>query len=246
MENSKYKMTVIVPVYNEKENLDRLVKTFNNFFEVSLIKCKVLFVDDGSTDGSYEKIINICKNNKEFEYIKFKKNCGLSCAIKAAIDIINTELIGYIDADLQTTPFDFNKLLKFINNYDSVIGIRKNRQDTFSKKIQSKIANYIRRKLINDGIIDTGCPLKVFKSKYAKKIPFFKGMHRFLPALIQLQGGKVKQVEVRHFERKAGVSKYNMTNRALKALIDAFAFRWMRNRYIKYTIIDSNIKYDGK
>ncbi len=246
MENSKYKMTVIVPVYNEKENLDRVFKTFNEFFEVSLIKCKVLFVDDGSNDGSYEKIINICKNNKAFEYIKFKKNCGLSCAIKAAIDIINTELIGYIDADLQTTPFDFNKLLKFINNYDSVIGIRKNRQDTFSKKIQSKIANYIRRKLINDRIIDTGCPLKIIKTKYAKKIPFFKGMHRFLPALIQLQGGKVKQVEVRHFERKAGVSKYNMYNRVFKALIDAFAFRWMRNRYIKYTITDSNIKYDDK
>lgn len=246
MENSKYKMTVIVPVYNEKENLDRVVKTFNEFFEVSLIKCKVLFVDDGSNDGSYEKIINICKNNKAFEYIKFKKNCGLSCAIKAAIDIINTELIGYIDADLQTTPFDFNKLLKFINNYDSVIGIRKNRQDTFSKKIQSKIANYIRRKLINDRIIDTGCPLKIIKTKYAKRIPFFKGMHRFLPALIQLQGGKVKQVEVRHFERKAGVSKYNMYNRAFKALIDAFAFRWMRNRYIKYTITGSNIKYDDK
>ena len=166
----------------------------------------------------------------------------MSCAIKAGIDNIDTELIGYIDADLQTTPFDFNKLLKYISDYDSVIGFRKKRQDTFSKKIQSKIANYIRRKLIDDGIKDTGCPLKVIKTSVAKKIPFFKGMHRFLPALIQLQGGMVKQVEVQHFQRVAGVSKFNMFNRAFKSLVDAFAFRWMRNRYIKYKIVDTNIK----
>ncbi|MCD6441857.1 MAG: glycosyltransferase [Candidatus Marinimicrobia bacterium] len=242
MENSEYIMTIIVPVYNEIENLDRVVDTFKNLFEVALFKCKVLFVDDGSTDGSYEKIVTICRNNSNFEYIKFKENCGLSCAIKAGIDNIDTELIGYIDADLQTTPFDFNKLLKYISDYDSVIGFRKKRQDTFSKKIQSKIANYIRRKLIDDGIKDTGCPLKVIKTSVAKKIPFFKGMHRFLPALIQLQGGMVKQVEVQHFQRVAGVSKFNMFNRAFKSLVDAFAFRWMRNRYIKYKIVDTNIK----
>jgi glycosyltransferase involved in cell wall biosynthesis len=242
MENSEYIMTIIVPVYNEIENLDRVVDTFKNLFEVALFKCKVLFVDDGSTDGSYEKIVTICTNNSNFEYIKFKENCGLSCAIKAGIDNIDTELIGYIDADLQTTPFDFNKLLKYINDYDSVIGFRKKRQDTFSKIIQSKIANYIRRKLIDDGIKDTGCPLKVIKTEFAKKIPFFKGMHRFLPALIQLQGGMVKQVEVQHFQRVAGVSKFNMFNRAFKSLVDAFAFRWMRSRYIKYKIVNTNIK----
>jgi glycosyltransferase involved in cell wall biosynthesis len=242
MENSEYIMTIIVPVYNEIENLDRVVDTFKNLFEVALFKCKVLFVDDGSTDRSYEKIVTICTNNSNFEYIKFKENCGLSCAIKAGIDNIDTELIGYIDADLQTTPFDFNKLLKYINDYDSVIGFRKKRQDTFSKIIQSKIANYIRRKLIDDGIKDTGCPLKVIKTEFAKKIPFFKGMHRFLPALIQLQGGMVKQVEVQHFQRVAGVSKFNMFNRAFKSLVDAFAFRWMRSRYIKYKIVDTNIK----
>jgi glycosyltransferase involved in cell wall biosynthesis len=242
MENSEYIMTIIVPVYNEIENLDRVVDTFKNLFEVALFKCKVLFVDDGSTDRSYEKIVTICTNNSNFEYIKFKENCGLSCAIKAGIDNIDTELIGYIDADLQTTPFDFNKLLKYINDYDSVIGFRKKRQDTFSKIIQSKIANYIRRKLIDDGIKDTGCPLKVIKTEFAKKIPFFKGMHRFLPALIQLQGGMVKQVEVQHFQRVAGVSKFNMFNRAFKSLVDAFAFRWMRSRYIKYKIVNTNIK----
>jgi len=113
--------------------------------------------------------------------------------------------------------------------------------DTLSKKIQSLIANSIRRALINDGIIDTGCPLKVMKTEIAKKIPFFDGMHRFIPALIQLQGGNVKQIKVQHFERIAGKSKFNLFNRSLKPLQDAFAYRWMRSRYINYSVERTNI-----
>jgi len=234
-------MTVIVPVFNEVENLDRIANTFTNYFSDSLTKSKVLFVDDGSTDGSFSKITEICKNNTAFEYIKFEKNCGLSTAIKAGIDYCNTELIGYIDADLQTTPFDFDLLLKDIDTFDAVIGYRGNRKDTLNKRIQSLIANSIRRLLINDGIIDTGCPLKVIKSTTAKKIPFFKGMHRFIPALIKLQGGTVKQINVKHFQRIAGKSKFNLLNRSLKPLIDAFAYRWMRSRYINYKVESSKI-----
>jgi len=128
-----------------------------------------------------------------------------------------------------------NRILSFLNPMRDPFGAG-------YQIIQSKIANYIRRKLIDDGIKDTGCPLKVIKTEFAKKIPFFKGMHRFLPALIQLQGGMVKQVEVQHFQRVAGVSKFNMFNRAFKSLVDAFAFRWMRSRYIKYKIVNTNIK----
>jgi glycosyltransferase involved in cell wall biosynthesis len=237
-----YRMTIIIPVYNEVDNLDRIEKTFNEYFEKSKVKSKVLFIDDGSNDGSFDKIKNICKNNYHFEYLKFKSNCGLSSAIKAGIDYINTELTGYIDADLQTTPFDFDNLLEHIDSFDAVVGYRAKRKDTLSKKIQSSIANNIRRMLINDGIIDTGCPLKVIKSEVAKKIPFFKGMHRFIPALIQLQGGKVKQVPVKHFERIAGQSKFNIFNRSIKPLQDAFAYRWMKSRYINYEIEEINLK----
>jgi len=237
-----YKMTIIIPVYNEVDNLDRIENTFNDYFSKSKVKSKVLFVDDGSCDGSFDKIKSICSENPNFEYIKFKNNCGLSSAIKAGIDFINTKYTGYIDADLQTTPYDFDELLKFIDEYDAVVGFRAKRKDTVSKKIQSKIANFIRRKLINDGIIDTGCPLKIIKSDVAKKIPFFKGMHRFIPALIQLQGGKVKQVPVRHFERIAGESKFNIFNRSVKPLQDAFAYRWMKSRYINYEVEETSLK----
>ncbi len=232
----EYKMSIIVPVYNESDNLERIEQTFKEYFAQSQTKSKLLFVDDGSNDDSFAKIEKICAENTDFEYIKFKRNFGLSTAIKAGIDYCKTELIGYIDADLQTTPFDFDLLLQDINNFDAVIGYRAKRKDTMSKKIQSWIANSVRRALINDGIIDTGCPLKVIRAEMAKKIPFFDGMHRFIPALIKLEGGSIKQIEVRHFERIAGKSKFNLLNRSIKPLQDAFAYRWMRSRYINYEV----------
>jgi len=237
-----YKMTVIVPVYNESESIERIAKTFKDYFNKSNTKSKVLFIDDGSTDDSFNKIEYICQNNDAFDYLKFKENCGLSSAIKAGIDYISTPLLGYIDADLQTTPFDFDLLLTDIDNYSAVVGYRGNRKDTLNKKIQSKIANSIRRTLINDGIIDTGCPLKVIKTNVAKKIPFFKGMHRFIPALIKLQGGTIKQTNVQHFERIEGKSKFNIFNRSIKPLQDAFAYRWMRSRTINYKVEKTTLK----
>lgn len=243
--NPDFRMTVIVPLYNEIDNLDRIKSTFSEYFAQSKTRSKVLFVDDGSTDGSFEKVKNICSENPLFTYIKFKENRGLSAAIKAGIDRCDTELLGYIDADLQTTPFDFDVLLKDIDNYDAVIGFRAKRKDTLNKRIQSKIANGFRRRMINDGIRDTGCPLKVIRTDVAKKIPFFNGMHRFLAALIKLQGKKIKQVEVRHFERTAGKSKFNLFNRSLGPFIDTFAYRWMRKRYINYEIENSDLNSVG-
>lgn len=189
-ESLEPRMTVIVPLYNEVDNLDRIKSTFTEYFSRSKSRGKVLFVDDGSTDGSYEKVKMICSGNPSFTYIKFKENRGLSAAIKAGFDYCDTELTGYIDADLQTTPFDFDILLQYIDSYDAVIGYRARRKDTFNKRVQSKIANGFRRRMINDGIRDTGCPLKVIHTDVAKRIPFFHGMHRFMAALIKLQGGE--------------------------------------------------------
>lgn len=232
----EYEMTIIVPVYNEEDNIDRVFKALKEYLDQSKTKSKVLFVDDGSTDRSFEKINSICNKNPQFEYLKLSENCGLSTAIKAGIDAITTPLIGYIDADLQTTPFDFELLLKELDGYTMITGFRGDRKDSLSKRIQSKVGNFIRRTLINDGIIDTGCPLKIIRTEAARKIPFFDGMHRFIPALILLQQGSVKQVKVHHFPRLAGKSKFNIFNRSIKPLQDAFGYRWMRKRVIKYTV----------
>lgn len=238
---SNYKFTIIVPVYNEEDNMLNLEKKLADFLPQSIFPACVLFVNDGSKDQSKKYLVEICERNKHFYFLDLGKNSGLSTAMKAGIDAADSEYLGYMDADLQTTPEDFNLLLEHIEEYEMVMGIRVNRKDSLFKNLQSKIANGFRRMMTNDGVSDTGCPLKVMRTDYAKRIPFFTGMHRFLPALIQLQNGRVKQVPVRHFPRMAGVSKYHLWNRLISPFIDCFAYRWMRKRYINYTMGDNNL-----
>jgi dolichol-phosphate mannosyltransferase len=231
-------LTIIVPVFNEEDCLPPFFRKMEDFFKNSPVKASVLFVDDGSSDKSLQLIQNKCNDSKSFSFISFDHNYGLSSAIKAGFDHCTTDLVGYIDADLQTHPSDFIPYFTFFPEYDMVNGIRQKRKDSFVKRISSKFANTYRRLLINDGIADTCCPLKIVKTDYARKIPFFHGMHRFLPALVQLEGGKVKQLPISHFPRLAGNSKYHLFNRLVGPFFDTLAFRWMRNRYIRYSVVD--------
>lgn len=234
-------LTIVVPVYNEIECLDRFCESMDAFLRQTPQPAQVLFVDDGSKDGSSEKIKEICLQNASYGFIALAKNYGLSTALKAGIDNANSTYIGYIDSDLQTSPLDFLLYFEYLPAYQMVNGIRVGRKDTLVKKVSSKIANSFRRLMINDGIQDTCCPLKIMDAEYAKRIPFFDGMHRFLPALIQLQGGRVKQLPVQHFERYAGTAKYHLLNRLWRPLNDTFAFRWMRSRYINYRLAEKHL-----
>ncbi|WP_321330736.1 glycosyltransferase family 2 protein [uncultured Bacteroides sp.] len=240
-QTNSYKFCIIVPVYNEEGNMLRLEKELSKFQKDAPISTCVLFVNDCSSDGSLPLIQDICSRNPEFLYLSFDRNRGLSAAIKAGIDVAESAYVGYIDADLQTSPEDFRLLLQYVDEYEMVMGIRTGRKDSFIKNMSSKIANGFRRMMTGDGVQDTGCPLKIIRTDFAKRIPLFTGMHRFLPALIQLQNGKVKQLPVRHFERMAGESKYHLWNRLVGPFKDCFAFRWMKKRYINYTIESSNI-----
>ncbi len=232
----EYEFTIIVPVYNEEDNLLRVEKELLAYTAIATRKTKILLVNDGSKDKSQQLIEEICQRNEAFTYVLFKENRGLSAAIKAGFDVVDTPLLGYIDSDLQTAPEDFNLLLEKIGEYDLVTGVRANRKDKFVKNMSSKIANGIRRAFTHDGMDDTGCPLKVIKTDYAKRIPMFKGLHRFLPAMIMLQNGKVIQIPVQHFPRIAGVAKFGLWNRLLGPLMDCFAYLWMKKKYINYTI----------
>jgi glycosyltransferase involved in cell wall biosynthesis len=240
---ANYDLTIIVPIYNEEDNMQALETQLGAYLPQASCSACVLFVNDGSKDRSEACLKEMCGRNDHFFFLNFAKNAGLSAAIKAGIDAAESKYVGYIDADLQTNPEDFNELLKYIGEYPLVIGIRANRKDTAFKRIQSKIANGFRRMMTNDGATDTGCPLKVIRTDYAKRIPFFTGMHRFLPALIRLQdGGKFKEIPVRHYPRVAGVSKYHLWNRLIGPFKDCFAYRWMAKRYINYTIASNNFK----
>ena len=229
-------LTVIVPVYNEEENLKRVEKELSDYIKIAHVPTQVLFVNDGSKDNSQKIIEEICAANSEFSYINFERNCGLSAAIKAGFDHVTTSLTGYIDSDLQTDPMDFNTLLDHLDGVELVTGFRNNRKDSFVKNASSTIANGIRRTFTDDGMDDTGCPLKIIRTEYAQRIPMFRGLHRFLPAMILLQQGKIKQVPIKHFPRIAGTANFGVWNRLLGPLLDCFAYLWMKHKYINYKV----------
>lgn len=236
----EYQFTIVVPLYNEEPNLLRVEQELDTYMQSAPIKTCVLFVNDGSTDNSLQLVQEISRRNKAFKFISFDRNYGLSSAIKAGFDHAESPLIGYIDSDLQTDPDDFNLLLEHIGEYDLVTGMRTNRKDSFKKNLSSLVANGIRRSFTQDGMDDTGCPLKVIKAEYAKRIPMFKGLHRFLPAMVLLQNGKIKQVPVRHYARIAGKAKFHLLNRLVGPFIDCFAYLWMRRNYINYKVAQKN------
>lgn len=239
---ANYTLTIIIPVYNEEDNIERLRKVAGDYLKACPVRACVLFVNDGSKDRSETLIEDVCRVEPYFYYVSFQRNCGLSAAMKAGIDVACSRLVGYMDADMQTDICDFDLLLKYADQYPLVMGIRAERKDSFFKRLQSKIANSFRRMMTHDGATDTGCPLKILHTDYAKRIPFFTGMHRFLPALIKLQdGGCFCEIPVRHYPRQAGVSKYHLWNRLISPLKDCFAYRWMAHRYINYKIGESNL-----
>lgn len=239
---SEYDFTIIVPIYNEADNMAKLETAFRAYLAAASRRACVLFVDDGSTDGSLEGIRALCGRVAHCYYISFARNAGLSAAIKAGIDTAESPLVGYIDADLQTSPEDFELLLPFAADFALVTGVRAHRKDTGFKRFQSRFANGFRRMMTHDDATDTGCPLKVLHTDAARRIPFFKGMHRFLPALIRLQEGcDYREIAVRHFPRTAGVSKFSVWNRLVGPLVDCFAYRWMKKRYINYSIAERSL-----
>lgn len=242
---NNYTLTIIVPIYNEEDNMSVLEMRLSSYLKHAAVSACVLFINDGSKDSSLQRIVEICDRQPDFYYCSLEKNGGLSAAMKAGIDHTESHLVGYIDADLQTAPEDFDLLLPFTDEYQLVMGIRAERKDSFFKNLQSKIANGFRRMMTHDIATDTGCPLKILHTSYAKRIPFFTGMHRFLPAMIQLQNGKMKEIPVHHYPRVAGVSKYHLWNRLISPFVDCFAYRWMKKRYINYTVAESNL-HDGK
>ena len=243
---ANYELTILVPIYNEIEGLEPLGKQLSSFLPTAKKKSCVLLVDDGSNDGSLEGIKKLCKERAHFFYIQLAQNGGLSAALKAGIDYTDSPYVGYIDADLQTAPEDFNVLLDFVEEYELVTGVRAQRKDSFFKNFQSKVANSFRRMMTNDGATDTGCPLKIMHTDLAKQLPLFTGMHRFFPALIQLLQGKVKELPVQHFPRETGTSKYHLWNRLWSPFVDCFAFRWMRKRVIINRIADENVTESAK
>lgn len=228
------RISVIAPVYNEKENIKRFIEKVEIALKKRFDSYEIILIDDGSTDGSKELLDREAKRNGHVKVYHFTKNNGQTAALAAGFKVCTGNFVVTMDSDLQTDPEDIYILLAYINEYDMVNGRRATREDGINKKISSLIGNGMRNLITGDNIKDTGCPLKLFKKEVVETFYLYEGMHRFLPTLSKINGFKVIEVPVRHYDREYGQSKYGVFNRLFKGLKDAFAVRWMKKRRLSY------------
>ena len=227
-------ISIVIPLYNEVDNIEPLCQAIIGVMQDR--SYEVIIVDDGSTDGSTEKLKEWCSLRSNFRSIHFKKNAGQTAAMDAGFKYASGEYVVTLDADMQNDPSDIPKLLEKLGAYDMVCGWRQKRNDPWIKRISSKVANSIRNKLSDEDIKDTGCSLKAYRRECLNKIKLFNGMHRFLPTLFKLEGFSVTEVIVNHYPRKFGKSKYGVFNRAFRAFLDLLVVRWMKKRKLNYEV----------
>jgi dolichol-phosphate mannosyltransferase len=223
-------VSVVVPLFNEAENVPNLQAELNS--ALSGLDYEIIFVDDGSTDRTIERIAP----DARVRVVRFEKNTGQSAAIYAGLQAARGATAVLIDGDLQNDPADIPRLLAEIaRGADLVCGYRAQRKDTRVKRLTSRIANFVRSRFTKDGVRDTGCTLKAMRRPCIAALMPFKGMHRFIPALVKGAGFTLVEIPVNHRPRKFGQSKYGLGNRALRATIDMFGVRWLLSRRLNYT-----------
>src|SRR3954462_11058708 len=230
-------LSVVFPVYNEEENipilLDEIAKALDGKWSYEIVA-----VDDGSTDRSLEVLRASRTKHAMLRVLAFEKNSGQTAALDAAWGAARGTFVVSLDADLQNDPADIPAMMRTLEESaaDMVIGVRVNRHDTWSRRMQSKIGNGVRNWITNDRITDTGCSLKLVKREAIDRVRLFTGMHRFLPTLVRIDGYKVVDMPVNHRPRRFGTSKYGAMNRAARGLVDCLAVRWMTKRAFRYKV----------
>jgi len=230
------KISFVIPVYNEEGNLQQLWEQIARVTDRLQIDFQLLLVDDGSTDGSFDLIRSLAEQHPQIGYLRLARNSGQSAALYAGFQAADGDVIVTMDADLQNDPADLPEMLRYYGDYDMVTGWRYNRQDSLSKKIGSRIGNGFRNWLTSENIHDTGCSLKVMRAEMLKRIKMFRGLHRFLPTLMRLEGARVKEVKVNHRPRLHGESKYTNLRRGIEGFYDVIAVRWMQKRHLNIEI----------
>jgi len=224
-------VSVIVPLFNEEENMSILQSELKAALDG--IDHEMIFVDDGSIDRTLERI----ETAPNIRVIRFEKNTGQSAAIYAGLQAAHGAITVLIDGDLQNDPTDIPRLLAEIDRgADLVCGYRARRKDTLLKRLTSRIANFVRGRFTKDYVRDTGCTLKAMRRDCVSALLPFKGMHRFIPALVKGAGYRLVEIPVNHRPRRFGQSKYGLGNRALRATIDMFGVRWLLSRRFNYKI----------
>src|SRR5881628_3179904 len=230
-------LSLVIPVYNERDNLPVLVEEIDRALAARRGCYEIVAVDDGSTDGSLDVLKALKREHPEIHIVAFAANAGQTAAFAAGFGAARGRVVVTLDADLQNDPADIPVLLAELEQSGAAAaGYRVDRRDSGWKRLQSRIANGVRNRLNRETIRDTGCSLKAFRAEALRALPLFNGMHRFLPTLVRMQGGRVTEVPVHHRPRRFGKTKYGMWNRVFRALGDALAVRWMQRRALRYRV----------
>lgn len=230
-------LSVVVPVFNEEENIELLTREIRSVLD-NVTPYEIIFIDDCSDDSTLEKLIELNRGVEKLRVLSHERRSGQSAAIRSGVKAANGELVVTLDGDGQNDPSDIpNLLAAYEGNIRTqknimICGERFKRKDNFAKRFSSKIANSIRSCLLGDLTSDSGCGLKLFRASDFMELPDFDHMHRFLPALMIRNGGKVISIKVSHRSRKRGKSKYGVLDRLWVGIFDLFGMLWLRCRPI--------------
>ncbi len=227
-------ISVVVPAYNERENIVPLFDELREALARTGRSHEIVLVDDGSRDGTAEWLVREAARDPKVVCVLLAGNHGQSAAIAAGLRRARGAVIVTLDADLQNDPGDLPQLLAALESADVVSGVRSRRQDDWLRRVSSRIANGVRRRVLGDPITDIGCSFKAYRREALEGIPMFAGAHRFLPALCMFRGARLVEVSISHRPRRHGVSKYGVSNRLWRGIYDLIGVRWLKSRMLRY------------
>lgn len=233
-------LSVVIPVYNEADNLPPLWAELRPVLEGLGLSFEVLFVDDGSQDGSAEIVRALREGDRRVRLLRLKANAGETAATDAGFRAARGRWIVTMDADLQNDPADIPRLLAHLSEGDAVTGWRVNRGagDSWLRLVSSWVANRVRNALSDETIRDSGCTFRAFRRECLRDLTLYRGFHRFIPTLLKMRGYRVLELPVNHRPRRFGRSKYGVWNRALVAFVDLLVVRWMKRRTLRYEVVE--------
>jgi len=233
-------VSVVIPVYNEEDNLPLLWPELKSVLEAEAIDFEVVFVDDGSRDRSADIIRALRDADPRVRLVRLKANAGETAATDAGFHAARGQRIVTMDGDLQNDPRDIPALLRHLEQWDAVTGWRVNRGegDSIVRRLSSRVANRVRNWLSDDVIRDSGCTFRAFRRECLRGLVLYRGFHRFVPTLLKMRGYRVLEVPVRNRPRRFGQSKYGVLNRVFTASADLLVVRWMKSRMLHYEVTE--------
>jgi dolichol-phosphate mannosyltransferase len=234
------RLSVVIPFRDEAPSLRDLYVELTAVLDSLDFESEVIFIDDESHDEGRQIIVDLAVDDRRLRLLSLSPHAGQSAALETGFRAARGEIIATLDADLQNVPADLPRLIEALDHADCACGVRVDRQDRFSKRLASRIANTIRRFVLSDGVHDIGCSLRVMRASDLARIKLFRGGHRFLPSLLAMQGARIVELPVGHRPRRSGSSKYRIGRRLGVVWLDLLAVLWMKRRTDRYEVKELN------